>query len=78
MLFRWIASNAARWGVDGARLAVGGSSAGANIAAGAALKLGGRRTGFLHAAAFITGVFDDGVDAASPNTNGEVALFPSR
>lgn len=76
LVLRWIASNAQRWGVDGTRLAIGGSSAGANIAAGAALKLGGRRTGFLKAAAFIAGVFDDGVDAAWSKISGDVALFP--
>ncbi len=36
---RWAVAGAARWGADGARTTLGGASAGANLAAGACLRL---------------------------------------
>jgi acetyl esterase len=35
LVFRWLSEHGASWGIDGGRLAIGGSSAGANVALGA-------------------------------------------
>ena len=43
--FRWVAAHAAEWGGDGSRLALGGDSAGANLAAVAANRLCGQEEG---------------------------------
>ena len=48
--FRWVASSAAELGVDTGRLSIGGASAGANLAAGAALHLRDDRDPVLPAA----------------------------
>jgi acetyl esterase len=63
---RWVARHGAEWGLDPTRIAIGGDSAGANLALGVALLL--RRTdpdialrGFL----LNYGVFDSDLDTAS-------------
>jgi acetyl esterase len=77
-VYQWLSMHGERWGIDGQRLAFGGSSAGANVAMGAALQLGGARSGFLKAGACIVGVFDDALDSDSMRLYGGGALFPSR
>ena len=55
----WAARNAQRFGGDPRRLAIGGDSAGANLAAATALSLRGRLGApKIHAAVLIYGVFD--------------------
>lgn len=75
---RWLSVHGARWGIDPARLAVGGSSAGASVAMGAAVHLGPGRAGFLRAGAFVVGVFDDDLDTASMRAHGDGPMQPSR
>ena len=76
--FSWIHAHGARWGIDPVRIAVGGSSAGANVAMGAAVQLGFERGGFLRAGAFVVGVFDDDLDTPSMRLHGDGAMLPSR
>lgn len=75
---QWLHANGGRWGVDPARLAFGGSSAGANVAMGAAVQLGLGRSGFLRAGAFVVGVFDDSLDTPSMREHGDGPGLPSR
>lgn len=75
---RWLNAHGPDWGVDPTRIAVGGSSAGASVAMGAAVQLGLGHCGFLQAGAFVVGVFDDDVDTASMRAHGDGALLPSR
>ena len=75
---QWLHANGARWGIDPARIAFGGSSAGANVAMGAAVQLGLGRSGFLKAGAFVVGVFDDDLDTPSMREHGAGPLVPSR
>jgi acetyl esterase len=77
---KWAAREAARWGGDGARLAIGGDSAGGNLAAAVAAALAGDPSApKLRAALLIYGVFDfatlgGGSDAAIlPGASAEVA-----
>lgn len=77
-VLRWLHAHGAGWGVDGNRLAFGGSSAGANIAMGAGVHLGGSRSGFLRGGAFVVGVFDDDLDTDSMHAHGNGPLLPSR
>ncbi|MDO9707131.1 alpha/beta hydrolase [Paracraurococcus lichenis] len=63
--FRWAAANACEFGIDPGRLALGGDSAGANLALGAALALrdaGGPRPRFL---LLHYGAYDTETDSAS-------------
>jgi acetyl esterase len=76
--YQWLHAHGATWGIDGKRLAFGGSSAGANVAMGAAVHLGGSRTGFLRAGAFVVGVFDDDLETGSMRQHGNGPLVPSR
>jgi acetyl esterase len=76
--YGWLHTHGAAWGVDGNRLAFGGSSAGANVAMGAAVHLGGSRTGFLRAGAFVVGVFDDDLGTDSMREHGNGPTLPSR
>ena len=55
----WISENAKRWNGDAKRMAVGGDSAGGNLAAAAAIVLNGKSGGpKFKAAVLIYGVFD--------------------
>jgi acetyl esterase len=76
--YEWLHASGAEWGVDGRRLAFGGSSAGASVAMGACVHLGGSRTGYLRAGAFVVGVFDDNLETDSMREHGDGPLFPSR
>ena len=75
---RWLHVNGAQWGIDPARIAFGGSSAGASVAMGAAVQLGLARSGFLKAGAFVVGVFDDDLETPSMHEHGNGPLVPSR
>ena len=57
-VYRWLAERGSSWGIDGGRLAFGGLSSGANVALGAAIALGGARTGFLKAGVSIVGILE--------------------
>lgn len=74
----WLHRHGAAWGIDPTRMAIGGSSAGANVAMGAAVQLGLGRSGFLQAGAFVVGVFDDDLGTASMKRYGEELMQPSR
>jgi len=51
--FDWAVANAARFGADPARVAIGGGSAGGNLAAGAAMRLRDRGEALPHAVALV-------------------------
>ncbi len=63
---RWLARHGAEWGLDPARIALGGDSAGANLALGAALLLRETEPALrLRALPLHYGVFDADTDSAS-------------
>lgn len=63
---RWIAANGAEWGLDGTRIAIGGDSAGGNLALGAALLLRQADPALALGALLLNyGVFDDSLATAS-------------
>jgi len=65
-VLRWIAAEGAAWGLDGARIVVGGDSAGANLALGAALALRDAADGpALRGLLLNYGVFDSRLDTPS-------------
>lgn len=69
---RWVAAHGSQWGLDGARIIVGGDSAGANLALGAALLLHQsdpdlRLSGLL----LCYGAYDDRMASASYEAFGE-------
>ena len=75
---RWAAQNAARWGGDARRLAIGGDSAGGNLAAAVASQLAGDASApEIRAALLIYGVFDFAamlqMTDAAPNGDVEAA-----
>jgi acetyl esterase len=78
LVYRWLSGHGASWGIDGGRLAVGGSSAGANVALGAAVHGGGVASGFLQAAACIVGVFDDDLATPSMLAHSGPGLYPNK
>jgi acetyl esterase len=73
-VYRWLTANGSRWGIDGSRMACGGSSAGANVMLGGALESGVR----LAAAVGIVGVFDRNLETTSMRRFGEAGVYPSR
>jgi acetyl esterase len=76
--YQWLAAHGAGWGIDPERIAFGGSSAGANIALGAAVQLGGQRCGFLRAGALLVGVYDQDYGTESMRLYGGEGFFPTR
>jgi len=73
---RWARENAKRWNGDGARMAIGGDSAGANLAAAAALEIGKHPNGVLLSALLLLyGLYDirammaRGREGGVPGTN---------
>ena len=76
-VYQMLAEFGPRWDVDGSRIAFGGSSAGANIATGAAVQLGGVQTGFLKAAALVVAVLDQDTQTQSMRRFGNGEFFPS-
>lgn len=65
-VLEWIADHGADWGLDTARIAVGGASAGASVALGAAMELRDKGRGdLLGAVLSLYGVLDYNMDTAS-------------
>jgi acetyl esterase len=62
---RWVAANGAAWGLDPARLAFAGCSAGANLALGAALALPGETLARYRAGALFYGAYDPALASGS-------------
>lgn len=77
-LLQWLSVNGGQWGVDGTRLAFGGSSAGANIALGAALHLGGTACSYLRAGALVVGSFGDSTVTESMMLYDRPDLYPTK
>jgi acetyl esterase len=75
-VLQWLHEQGAQWGVDGERIAFGGSSAGAAVAFGAAVHLGG--VPWLRAAVGIVAAFSGNTGTASMQQFGEAGVFPDR
>lgn len=60
-----LAENGGDWGLDGDAIVVGGASAGASVAFGAAFELRGRRPDLVKGVVSIYGVLDDKLDSDS-------------
>lgn len=73
---RWLHVHGAQWGIDGDRLSVGGTSAGASIAFGAIVSLQGAP--WLMAAVGIVGAFSDDITLPSMIAFTGMGLFPER
>ena len=72
----WVRDNAAALGIDSSRIAVGGASAGANLTAGAVLKLRDREGWLPSAIVFVYGVAHPVVPPASPALAAALAELP--
>jgi acetyl esterase len=77
-VYRWLAKHGQQWGLDGDRMAIGGSSAGANVALGAAVAVGGTQTGYLKAGVSVVGLLDDDVDTESMRQFDGGTFYPDR
>ena len=55
---RWAADNARRWNGDGRRIAIGGNSSGADLAAGALISIAPELRSLVRAALLFYGVYD--------------------
>lgn len=64
-VLEWIADNAGELGIDDGAIAIGGASAGASVAFGAAYELRDRRPDLLKGVVSIYGVLDDEMESAS-------------
>lgn len=64
-VLEWLADNGGGWGIDGNAIVVGGASAGASVAFGAAYELRGRRPGLIKGVVSIYGVLDDNLESDS-------------
>lgn len=73
---RWLHVHGTQWGIDGDRLSVGGTSAGASIAFGAMVALQG--AAWLRAGVGIAGAFSDDITLPSMIAFTGVGLFPER
>jgi acetyl esterase/lipase len=73
-LLSWLHMHGRTWGIDGERIAVGGTSAGAVVAFGAAVALGGPT--WLRAAVAIVGAFAADTESESMQRYGDVGLYP--
>ena len=72
----WVRDNAEALGIDASRIAVGGASAGANLTAGAVLKLRDRDGWLPSALVFVYGVAHPVVPPASPALAAALAELP--
>jgi acetyl esterase len=77
-VYQHLAANGASLGIDGTRLAFGGSSAGANIAVGAAIHLGQAGAQWLRASACVVGLFDMDFNTESMRIYSQAGLMPTR
>jgi acetyl esterase len=77
-VYQWLHAHGAEWGIDGNRIAFGGASAGSNVSTGAAIGLGGVRTGYLKAGLTVVGVLDRDRDTESMRAFADSGVFPSR
>lgn len=75
-VLQWVRDHGNEWGLDPENIAIGGLSAGANIAFTVAAGLG--HSPWLKAAVGIVGAFDFDTDAPSMKMFGGGELFPSR
>jgi acetyl esterase len=73
-VLQWLHENGERWGIDGDRIACGGTSAGAVVSFGAVVGLGGVQ--WLRAAVGIVGAFSTDTSLESMRLYGDVGLFP--
>ena len=64
-VIEWLAENGEDWGIDGDSIVVGGASAGASVAFGAAFELRGRRPDLIKGVISIYGVLDDNLQSDS-------------
>lgn len=75
-LLRWLHTRGGAWGIDGERIAFGGTSAGASVSFGAAVGIG--RVPWLRAAVGIVGAYSDDIETDSMRRWGDCGLFPDR
>lgn len=73
-VLKWLHKQGAKWGIDGDRIGFGGNSAGANVAFGAAIGLGGAP--WLRAGVGVVGAFSADTSLQSMRLYGEVGLVP--
>jgi acetyl esterase/lipase len=73
----WVRDNAEALGIDGSRIAVGGASAGANLTAGAVLRIRDRDGWLPSALVFVYGVAHPVVPPASPALAAALAELPA-
>lgn len=64
-VIEWLAENGGDLGIDSEAITVGGASAGASVAFGAAYELRGRRPGLVKGVVSIYGVLDDNLESDS-------------
>jgi acetyl esterase len=64
-VIEWLAENGGDWGIDSNAIFVGGASAGASVAFGAAYELRGRRPDLIKGVVSIYGVLDDNLESDS-------------
>lgn len=74
-LLRWLHRHGDSWGIDGERIAIGGMSAGAVVAFGAAVALAG--SSWLRAAVGVVGAFAADPESQSMRRYGDGDLFPA-
>lgn len=74
-LLLWLHEQGSSWGIDGEWIAVGGQSAGAAVAFGASVALGGPE--WLRAAVGVVGAFSADSGSESMRLYGDVGLFPT-
>jgi acetyl esterase len=75
---RWIATYGGAWGIDAARLAIGGDSAGGNLALACLLRLRNARENLLRAGALIYGAYAADLDTPSALAYGDGSYVLSR
>jgi acetyl esterase len=75
---RWIATYGGAWGIDAARLAIGGDSAGGNLALACLLRLRNARENLLRAGALVYGAYAADLDTPSALAYGDGSYVLSR
>ncbi|MGE0254529.1 MAG: alpha/beta hydrolase fold domain-containing protein [Alphaproteobacteria bacterium] len=77
-VFEWLGANAGTLGLDPARIAFGGASAGGSVSMGAAIELRGRRPGLLKAGCLLYSCLDDTLDDEAMRLFGNGEFFLTR